>query len=298
MVRRARSKWAKSERKIEAPFVPFPAEMIESAAFHALSGSSFKLLFLLGTVWARHGGLSANINGEIVVSYERFIKFWKMDRHTVAAALRELVALGFVERKKGCAGNADEREPNAFRLRFLPSEGVPATGSHEWRGIATDEQAETIRNEARRAAEDDARRVRRRRNTTVGAVTDVTDKNAIPVGAGHGSRCDLPTPKGVTRHGYVTAIPVCEAHTLLNISACEGSGAVQARSPAAPSVARPQCETCGMDLLSRRSRCPVLLRRMPQASASAARGCRRPRRGPAPADEANLDEARRARTLR
>ena len=48
MSKRARSKWAKGERKIEAPFVPFPGEMVESAAFRALSGSSFKLLFLLG----------------------------------------------------------------------------------------------------------------------------------------------------------------------------------------------------------------------------------------------------------
>jgi hypothetical protein len=223
--------------------------MIESAAFRTLSGSAFKLLYLLGAVWARHGGLVANINGEIVVSYERFIKFWKMDRHTVAAALRELIVLGFVERKQGCAGNADERESNAYRLTFLPSKGVPgSTGSHQWRRIATFEEAERIAREARAKTECDVRRVKRPKPH----VTDnVTDKIKIPMGIRHGFRCDLPTPKDVTRHGSVTDIPVCETPTLLNISPCGGSGAMQSRSPA-PSVARPQCETCGTDLLSRR----------------------------------------------
>jgi hypothetical protein len=66
MSKRARSKWAKSERnRLEAPFAPFPAEMVDSPAFHALSPSAFKVLLLLGTVWARNGGLKPVFNSSI-----------------------------------------------------------------------------------------------------------------------------------------------------------------------------------------------------------------------------------------
>src|SRR6202034_4719326 len=109
MAKRRRSKWAKSERnRIEAPFVPFPCEMIESPAFRALSGSALRILFHLTTLWARSGGIVANTNGKLIATYDRFHLVWGMDSHTAAAALRVLVALGFIERKKGCTGNADE----------------------------------------------------------------------------------------------------------------------------------------------------------------------------------------------
>ena len=98
MGRRRRSKWSKGERtRLEAPFAPFPCEMIESVAFRSLSGSAVKILFHLTTVWSRNGGLTHNVNGKLVATYEQFQRFWGMDSHTVAAALRQLKALGFVE---------------------------------------------------------------------------------------------------------------------------------------------------------------------------------------------------------
>ena len=129
MARRQRSKWAKSERNhIEAPFAPFPCSMIESAAFRALSGSALKILFHLVTVWARSGGIAANTNGKLIATYQRFHRAWGMDSHTAAAAMRQLVALGFIERKKGASGNADEYSPSTYRLTFLPAEGTPGLG--------------------------------------------------------------------------------------------------------------------------------------------------------------------------
>jgi hypothetical protein len=68
--------------------------MIESAAFRALSGSALKILFQLTSIWARSGGLAHNTNGTLIATYEQFCRVWNMDRHTVAAALRELKALG------------------------------------------------------------------------------------------------------------------------------------------------------------------------------------------------------------
>ena len=71
MTKRVRSKWSKGERnKLESPFAPFPAEMIDSPAFHALlasgSGSALKVLLLLGAVWARNGGVKHNSNGQLI----------------------------------------------------------------------------------------------------------------------------------------------------------------------------------------------------------------------------------------
>ena len=268
MTKRVRSKWSKGERnKLESPFAPFPAEMIDSPAFHALlasgSGSALKVLLLLGAVWARNGGVKHNSNGQLIVPYERFCKYWGMDSHTVATALRMLIALGFLERVQGCAGNADEREPNRYRLTFLPAEGVSGTGSHDYRRIKTKEEAEVILMTARLAREDSPKRVR------------VPSKNKIPRRASTRSQGEPRTLKEGTRTLYRTLSPPGAIHRNLYISApsCPtdtagvpptGSLAGLADVPAtglvektmAANVSRPgwpRCEVCRRDLLSRRS---------------------------------------------
>ena len=205
MARRRRSKWAKSERnRLEAPFAPFPCEMIESAAFRSLSGSALKILFHLTTVWARSGGIVANTNGRLVATYERFHRFWGMDLHTAAAAMRQLIALGFIERKSGSSGNADEFEPSTYRLTFLPAEGISGTGSNEWKRIAP-EDAKRVASEAQNTPGDGPRRVRR--------VTDVTDKSKNPVGVCH--RFQGENSRGaVTFVTDVTAVPRWKIHRL------------------------------------------------------------------------------------
>jgi hypothetical protein len=66
----------------------------------------------------------------------------------IAPALRELVALGFVEiTERGRAGNADWRRPNMFRLTYLPVDNANPT--HEWRGVAEDD-AEMIAKNAKK----------------------------------------------------------------------------------------------------------------------------------------------------
>ena len=78
---------------------------------------------------ARSGSVIANTNGKLIATYEQFHRFWAWTCYTAAAAQRQLKALGFVEVKEGCAGNADERQPNLFRLTFLPAEGTPSAWS-------------------------------------------------------------------------------------------------------------------------------------------------------------------------
>ena len=179
MVRRQRSKWSNGERnRIEAPFAPFPCEMIESAAFRSLSGSALRIMFQLTTVWSRSGGISSNANGKLIATYEQFSRFWGMDPHTVAAALRELKALGFVEvTEHGCAGNA-----RSTSAESIPSD-VPARrghARHRYLRMEADRAGgcETHRQGGAALARRRPRRVRR----PPPAVTNVTDKFRIPVG--------------------------------------------------------------------------------------------------------------------
>ena len=205
MARRPRSKWAKSERnRLEAPFAPFPCEMVESPAFRALSGSAVKILFQLTTVWSRSGGLTHNVNGKLIATYEQFRRFWGMDSHTAAAAMRQLKVLGFVEvTETGCAGNADERQPNQFRLTFLPAEGVPGTGSNEWKQVAP-EDAKRIAKSAQNTPGDGSRRVRRHHASHV---NDETDKFKSPVGVCNGSHREKTTRKSVSFETDETLFP-------------------------------------------------------------------------------------------
>ena len=130
-----------------------------------------------------------------------------MDSHTVATALRMLTALGFLERVQGCAGNADEREPNRYCLTFLPAEGVPGTGSHDYRRIKTKEEAEVILMTARLARDDSPKRVR------------VPSKNRIPRRASTRSQGERRTPKEGTRTLCRTLSPPCAMRRNLYISA-------------------------------------------------------------------------------
>jgi hypothetical protein len=250
IMKRARSKWAKSERnKLESPFAPFPAQMIDSPAFHMLpaSGSAFKLLLMLGAVWARNGGLKHNTNGQLIVTYEQFCKYWGMDSHSVARAIRVLVALGFLERAKGCGGNADQHEPNTYRLTFLPAEGFPGTGTHDYRRIKTKEEAEAIVRAARRARDDAPKRVPVPfKAESQGALRPLSRGAPSTVEAGTASPlrplsppCAAHLPSYISPHRH-TAVPA------------KGDGGRVLPTKQAKS-AWPRCEVCGVDLQSRRS---------------------------------------------
>lgn len=88
---------------------------------------------------AHHGGKD---NGRLPVTLADFERFG-LDRHSVPPAIREAAALGFIEiTERGCAGNADFRRPNLYRLTFREAKGYPGKdGTHEWRKIANDPDA-------------------------------------------------------------------------------------------------------------------------------------------------------------
>jgi len=180
MSNRSRSQWSKGAKTIPGQFAPRLVEMLESPAWRILSASAHRLLDRLDIEHRHHAGRD---NGKLIVTFEQFCSYG-MDRHAVARAIREAVALGFVEvTRRGCAGNADQRQASQYRLTYQPAEGVPGYASDEWRRIRTLEEANRIAVEARAtpAAGSSGRRVKIRN----------------PVGVNATFQCAKPTPKSV-----------------------------------------------------------------------------------------------------
>jgi hypothetical protein len=123
---------------IGAQFAPRRIDMMESAAFRALSLSARRVLDRLEIELAHHGGKD---NGRLPVTFDDFVAYG-LHRHAIGPAIREAVALGFVEiTRRGRAGNAEWRLPNLFRLTYRHAKGVAGDGSHEWKSIADDAEA-------------------------------------------------------------------------------------------------------------------------------------------------------------
>lgn len=123
-------------------------EMKESPAWRVLSQSGHRVLSRLEIEMAHHGGKD---NGKLPTTFDQFEEYG-IHRHAIAPAIREVVALGFVEiTEKGRAGNAEWRRPSLFRLTYRETPLCKPTD--EWRKIETMEEAEFIAAAARKASE-------------------------------------------------------------------------------------------------------------------------------------------------
>jgi hypothetical protein len=117
--------------------------MLESPAYRLLSQSAHRVLSRIEIELAHHGGKD---NGELPVTFDDFENYG-IDRHAIAAGIRELVALGIIEiTEYGRAGNAEWRSPHKFRLTYRPTKYRAET--NEWQRIKT-EEAEALRKAAR-----------------------------------------------------------------------------------------------------------------------------------------------------
>lgn len=143
-----RSKWAAAKGRdtsYSGQFAGRLCEMLELPAYRVLTLAAHRVLARLEVELMRHGG---NDNGHLAVTYPQFIDYG-VRKNSVAAAVRELKALGFIEiTERGCAGNAGYGKPNQYRLIYRSAVGAPADGSHEWRRVKTVEDALTIQKEA------------------------------------------------------------------------------------------------------------------------------------------------------
>jgi hypothetical protein len=136
--------------QILGQFAPRLIEMLESPAFRVLSLSAHRVLNRIEIEMAHHGGTE---NGRLAVTYDDF-EAYGIHRHAIASAIREAVALGFVEvTEKGRAGNAEHRKSSRYRLTYRHAKGLPGDGTHEWRKAASDlAEAEKIAKLARQQA--------------------------------------------------------------------------------------------------------------------------------------------------
>jgi hypothetical protein len=146
----------KKNNSIDGQFNARTIEMMESPAYRALSLSAHRVLDRVCIELAHHGG---NDNGALPVTYEQFVEYG-IHRHAIAPAMRELVALGFLEvTQRGRHSAGEHRWPNLFRLTWVNCKSTPkAEQTNDWRKIPDREKAESIASAARKASRTKRRR--------------------------------------------------------------------------------------------------------------------------------------------
>jgi hypothetical protein len=141
--------------RISGQFAALLIEMLVSPAYRVLSLSAHRVLDRIQVELAHHGGTD---NGALPVTYHQFVEYG-LHRHAIAPAVRELVALGFVEMtERGRHGNGEFRTPNKFRLTFRPTANAAET--NEWRKLETIEAAEFLAQAARKTPAEQHQRSR------------------------------------------------------------------------------------------------------------------------------------------
>jgi hypothetical protein len=125
--------------KIAGQFAARLIEMLESPAYRVMSLSAHRLLARVEIEAAHHGGRD---NGRLPVTYDDFVRYG-IERHCIAPAMREVVALGFLQITHiGRAANAEYRTPNKFRLTYQPTDAAGPTD--EWKRIKVVKEAKRI----------------------------------------------------------------------------------------------------------------------------------------------------------
>jgi hypothetical protein len=144
----------KRRSRISGQFAAREIEMLESTAYRALSRSAHMDISRIEIELAHHGG---NDNGRLPVTTDDFVEYG-MHRTSVASAIREAEALGFIRiTERGRGGNAEHRASNRFYLTFAYGrDAAKRPPTHDWRRIKTLGEAEQIARTARDAKDERA----------------------------------------------------------------------------------------------------------------------------------------------
>jgi hypothetical protein len=143
----------KRRNAISGQFAARPIAMLASPAYRTLSLSAHMVISRIEIELAHHGG---NDNGQLPVTVDQFVEYG-MHRSSVAPAIREAEALGFIRVERGRGGNADYRRPNKFYLTYSNWRGSKAEPpSHDWKRIKSMDEAKGIAREARAAKDRNA----------------------------------------------------------------------------------------------------------------------------------------------
>lgn len=125
MARRGRNAIAES-------FIAHTKEMRESWPWRLLPDNARRVLDRLEVEHMRNGGAE---NGKLVCTYSQFEE-WGLRRQSIALAIRQAVALRFLEiPRKGFRTSAEFRAPSLYRLTYVHSSDAKLLGgpTHDWR---------------------------------------------------------------------------------------------------------------------------------------------------------------------
>lgn len=135
----------KRRNAIAESWISYPRSMLESAAMRVLSQAAIRVMHRIEIEHMAHGGAE---NGRLIVTYDQFEEYG-VYCHAISPALRELVALGFLEvTEKGCGGNENHKRANRFRLTYVNMKSREQP-THEWQRIKTLDEGERLAREAR-----------------------------------------------------------------------------------------------------------------------------------------------------
>jgi hypothetical protein len=126
-------------------WISYSRSLVESPALRVLSRAAILAMHRIELEHMQHGGAA---NGRLQVTRRQFEE-WGVHRDSVGPALRELEALGFIEvALRGQAGVGGHGVSNHFRLTYVNSKNREQP-THEWRRVASIEDAERIARTAR-----------------------------------------------------------------------------------------------------------------------------------------------------
>jgi hypothetical protein len=130
--------------RIGESFVALLTEILESPAWRVLSLSARRVLDRVAIELRHHGGYQGD---GLCVTFANF-EDYGIERHAIAPAIREAVALGFLRiTRRGRAGNAEFRRAQWYQPTYLNTrDGEP---THEWRRFDTIAKAKQKAIEAR-----------------------------------------------------------------------------------------------------------------------------------------------------
>lgn len=162
---------ARRRPQILEQFIPRTVDLIRSDAFRSLSLSAHRILARIEIEHADHGGKE---NGKLKVTFADFEEYG-IERKSIAPAIRECEALGFVEVvERGRAGNSEFRKASVYRLTYIHGRNGPEP-TNEWKRINSREQAEFVARSARKSVGKKQRQPSR--NVTQPDSVAIGDKN-------------------------------------------------------------------------------------------------------------------------
>jgi hypothetical protein len=127
-------------------FVPHTREMRESFAWRFLPNNARRVLDRLELEHMHHGGAE---NGSLICTYSDFEKSG-LRRQSIALAIRQCVALGFLEitrQGQRCASDFN-RVPAQYFLTYLRGVGKSLEATDAWRRVHSDVQAKQLLSKA------------------------------------------------------------------------------------------------------------------------------------------------------